>query len=149
VNPGSAPPDVPNLFQWEYNNQSVLGLWHPGGYPLNPGDSLVNPGGLSYMDCVYSEAEASVLAFSFRTDNTGPPMSIDEIQRSYNILQEEFPEAQVFASTLEGFTSSVTDWLLLPVVTEKIGDTWIQSVASDPLKMAQFRALSSGFTHFF
>ena len=147
VNPGSAPPDVPNLFQWEYNNQSVLGLWHPGGYPLNPGDSLVNPGGLSYMDCVYSEAEASVLAFSFRTDNTGPPMSIDEVQRSYNILQEEFPEAQVFASTLEGFTSSVTDWSLLPVVTEEIGDTWIQGVASDPLKMAQFRALSSGFTH--
>jgi len=74
-------------------------------------------------------------------------MLIDEIQRSYNILQEEFPEAHVFASTLEGFTSSVTDWLLLPVVTEEIGDTWIQSVASDLLKMAQFRALSSGFTH--
>jgi len=34
VNPGSAPPDVPNLFQWEYNNQSVLGLWHAGGYPV-------------------------------------------------------------------------------------------------------------------
>jgi len=146
VNPGSAPPDVPKLFRWEYNNQSVLGLWHPGGYPLNPGDSLANPGGLSYMDCVFSEADASVLAFAFRTDNTGPPMSIEEIQTCYNILQEEFPGAQVFASTLDGFASKIANWSSLPVVAGEIGDTWIQGVASDPLKMAQFRALSSAFS---
>lgn len=34
VNGGSMPPSVPSAFVWknENTNDSVLGLWHPGGY---------------------------------------------------------------------------------------------------------------------
>ena len=89
------------------------------------------------MDCVFSETEASVLVFSFWTDNTGLPLSIEQVTG-------QFAEAQVFASTPEG---SVTDWLSLAVVTDEIRNTWIQGEASDPLKIVQFQGLSSGFTH--
>lgn len=30
----------------------------------------------------------------------------------------------------------------LPVVRQEVGDTWIQGIASDPFKMANYRAIS-------
>lgn len=50
--------------------------------------------------------------------------------------------AKLQASTLEEFFTElelVRD--KLPVITQEIGDTWIQGIASDPRKMAEFRAV--------
>ena len=144
VNSGSAPPAVPNLFQWEYEGQSVIAMWHPGGYPSNPGSDLFHAGGLSIMDCVIQESSQSVLAFAFRTDNSGPPSSVQEILTYYEILQGEFPGANIIASTFEKFINSI-DKSSLPVISEEIGDSWIQGIASDPRKIAEFQAASSGY----
>lgn len=55
-----------------------------------------------------------------------------------------FPDADVFASTLDDFTNALLDAsarLDLPVVTSEIGDTWAYGIASDADKVAEFRAL--------
>lgn len=142
VNPGSAPPAVPPIFQWNFNNKGIIALWHPGGYPLNPGDSVNNAGGLSLQSIVIPPGSTDALAFAFRTDNSGPPMSISEIESNYNILRTQFPGAKVFASTFSAFIDTV-NISSLPVINGEIGDTWIQGVASDPRKMAEYRAISS------
>lgn len=30
VNPGTSPPAVPNLFVWQFEEQEVIAMWHPG-----------------------------------------------------------------------------------------------------------------------
>ena len=144
VNSGSAPPAVPDLFMWEYQGQSIIAMWHPGGYPGNPGNDVKNAGGLSIMDCVIEEHSKQALAFAFRTDNSGPPESIDEIQAYYEILHGEFPDATVSASTFDSFVQGIETGFL-PIVKGEIADTWIQGAASDPRKLAEFQAASAAF----
>ena len=148
VNPGSAPPAVPDLFVWNYRGHKIVAMWHPGGYPLNPGSSITKAGGLSIQDIVISNSSSEALAFAFRTDNSGPPLSVDEISNYYEILSGEFPGASVTASTFEDFVSTL-DIDTLPVVEGEIGDTWIQGVSSDPLKMSQYRAASTALAKCF
>ena len=147
VNPGSAPPDVPKIFLWQYHDsESVVGLWHPGGYPLDPGSDLKNAGGISMRDCTVAPGTVHALCFAFRTDNTGPPTSLEEVNKYYEILRQEFPEADVFASNLDNFVSNVSI-INLPVVNDKeIGDNWIQGIASDPLKSSTYRAAALGLS---
>lgn len=47
-----------------------------GGYPLNPGPYPAQPGGLSKDKCISAEGLSEVLCFAFRTDNTGPPETV-------------------------------------------------------------------------
>ncbi|KAK3598273.1 hypothetical protein CHS0354_022590 [Potamilus streckersoni] len=143
VNPGTSPPAVPSIFKWRYEQDEVLAMWHPGGYPLNPGPNPANPGGLSRDDCVTVQGFSKALCFAFRTDNSGPPESVEEILGYYEILRAEFPQAKLRASTFEDFVAAVQPIKgSLPVVTKEIGDTWIQGIASDPKKMAQYRTVS-------
>ena len=141
VNPSSSPPAVPKLFEWKLHaddQESVIAMWHPGGYPLNPGPSLSDAGGISLMDSTISEADGQALVFAFRTDNSGPPRSLEEIHSAFDILERQFEGARVFASTFDVFVNSIKKESL-PVVVGEIGDTWIQGIAADPLKMALYR----------
>lgn len=146
VNPSTSPPAVPQLFKWE-GDLSVLGMWHKGGYPLNPGITLTYPGGISYNDCLIIPEQQAALAFAFRTDNTGPPTSLSEIEENFNVLQQEFPNADIFASTLDRFydevLTKVTD---LPTIKSEVGDTWLQGVQSDPKKIAEYRSVQKAYT---
>ena len=144
VNPASAPPAVPKIFNW--NNQ-IIGIWHPGGYPNAPGKSVNDPGGIAYKDCAVTPDKTNALCFGFRTDNTGPPTSLEELDNVYQIIREEFPGANVFASTLDNFVSKV-DRSTLPVVNSEIGDTWIQGIAADPRKTAEYRAYAKSLLHY-
>ena len=144
VNPMSAPPAVPKLFQWKLHNESkdvMMAMWLPGGYPNNPGKILEEPGGISLTDSTISVRDGEALVFAFRSDNSGPPESLSEIQNIFNIIQDQYPGAKVFASTLDNFVNSV-NVSGLPAVYGEIGDTWIQGVASDPRKTALYRAIS-------
>lgn len=53
---------------------SLCGI--PGGYPNNPGSRPSEPGGLSVDDCVVVPQMKDALCFAFRTDNSGPPESV-------------------------------------------------------------------------
>ena len=48
-----------------------------GGYPNNAGPYPGNPGGLSLDDCLVIANFTDALCFAFRTDNSGPPESIE------------------------------------------------------------------------
>jgi hypothetical protein len=54
-----------------------------------------SPGGISRKDCVILDNYPEALCFAFRTDNSGPPVSVDEILSYYEILRAEFPSAQI------------------------------------------------------
>ncbi|XP_070532504.1 uncharacterized protein [Ptychodera flava] len=143
VNFMSSPPAVPNPFVWKYGNDSVIGMWHPGGYPNDPGVGPTLPGGLSRDDCVVVDGFDHVLCFAFRTDNSGPPFDVEEVNRYYSILDAEFPGATIRGSTFEDYISALMPFKdKLPVLEKEIGDTWIQGIMSDPKKMAQYRAFS-------
>ncbi len=75
------------------------------------------------------------LCFIFRTDNSGPPMDASEVINNFAVLQSQFPDAVVRASTFDAFVGALQGArTLLPVVTQEIGDIWLQGIASDPLK---------------
>ena len=116
-----------------------------GGYPNNPGPNIDGARGISLRDCTIAPNTTHAICFAFRNDNSGPPVSLEEIDRYFEILKEEFPYAEVFASTIDNFISNV-QVNALPVVDKEIGDTWIQGIASDPLKVAQYRAAALGLS---
>eukprot|EP01060_Flectonema_neradi_P029461 TRINITY_DN4083_c0_g1_i1.p1 TRINITY_DN4083_c0_g1~~TRINITY_DN4083_c0_g1_i1.p1 ORF type:complete len:882 (+),score=208.03 TRINITY_DN4083_c0_g1_i1:95-2647(+) len=130
------------IFSWKHTDGSrILGLNHAGGYPNDPGPSPQQCGGLCRDDCMIAEGFDEALCFAFRTDNSGPPPSVQDVVNVFSILKVEFPGAQIEASTLHNFVeSAVQSMSKFPEYTEEIGDTWIQGVQSDPLKVSKFRA---------
>ena len=114
-------------------------LMHRYGYGGYSKSTCDGPGQCG--DC--AEAPNGVaICTEFRTDNTGPPASTDEILASLDAVRQEYPRASVFASTFDNFIRDVLPVKdQLPVVTKEVGDTWMYGAPSDPLKMAQSREL--------
>uniref|UniRef100_A0A0B7AAX7 Glycoside hydrolase family 38 N-terminal domain-containing protein n=1 Tax=Arion vulgaris TaxID=1028688 RepID=A0A0B7AAX7_9EUPU len=146
VNPGTAPPAVPSPFVWKLRNSDpdgIMAFWVKGGYPLNPGPNPANPIGLAKDKCISANGLSEVLCFAFRTDNTGPPVTVTEILGYYEILRAEYPGAELVASTFDNFVKALeTVKSSLPVRSFEIGDTWIQGITSDPKKCAMYRAFT-------
>ncbi|KJE93927.1 hypothetical protein CAOG_004643 [Capsaspora owczarzaki ATCC 30864] len=133
ANGASAPLGVPPAFVWEdvVSGDSIIGLYHPGGY-----------GGIELEDCVLVEGLDVALAMDWRGDNAGPA-EVDEVLADLAHLQGIFPNANVIASTFDAYIkelSAVRD--SLPVVQGESGDSWVHGCGSDPKKVAQFRALT-------
>ena len=125
VNPGSCVPSVPPLFRWQDPSGAEVVVMYESGY----GSAFVLPG------------EKAALAFGHSIDNLGP-QNEQEVDDIFDHLRNEFPDAQVEASTLNDFAKELQMVRSgLPVVTQEIGDSWIHGVGSDPLKVAQFREL--------
>ncbi|KAL4235485.1 hypothetical protein ACF0H5_007120 [Mactra antiquata] len=142
VNQATTPAAVPNVFMWKNGNESILTFYHPDGYPEPYGSTPSAPGGMSKHDCHTIPGFDRALCFAFRTDNRGPPLDFKEVLLTYDIARAQFPEAMVNASTFDEYVGLAMDYVdNLPVVTQEMGDVWIQGAASDPLKVAQLRAL--------
>ena len=128
VNPAWPMPDVPAVFRWVAPDRTeVVVAYQASGY----GGEVVVPG------CDH------VLAFIHTADNLGPPTA-DEVIAEHARLAARHPGAEVRASTLDGFASALLAspaMADLPVVTSEIGDPWVFGAASDPQKLAAFRAL--------
>ncbi len=125
VNPASKVPSVPKVFVWQGNDGAEVIVQYAG----------------EYGDVLELDGIRDALVFAHTGDNCGPP-SIEGIKREYEGLSLRFPGATLKASTLDAFAERLA--LLkdrLPVVREEIGDSWIHGTASDPKKLAQFRAL--------
>jgi hypothetical protein len=126
VNPGSTKPGVPPLFRWKDKSGSEIVVMYESGY----GNVFTIPG------------INDSLAFGHTSDNLGP-QSINQVMGIYSAMRQKFPNADVFASTLDAFAENLTSIRSsLPVVTQEIGDTWIHGVGSDPMKVSQFKELS-------
>jgi hypothetical protein len=125
VNPGSETPDVPPVFVWRAGGADVVVMYERGSY----GDLKVIPG---MRDALY---------FAHTGDNLGP-QTPEQVIDVFGTLRTRFPDATVVASTLDAFAHkllAIKD--TLPVVHDEIGDTWIHGIASDPLRISQFREL--------
>jgi len=113
----------------------VIGMNHKYGYGgIDRFDDPIDPNGVA-------------LAYAFRTDNAGPPTSIQELLNVYSTVRGQYPGANVIASTYENFVADVLPVKdLLPLVENEIGDVWIDGISSDPLKESQFREISRART---
>ncbi|HAF61376.1 MAG TPA: glycoside hydrolase [Anaerolineaceae bacterium] len=125
VNPGSSIPCVPALFRWQDPSGKELIVMYESGY-----------GNIFAVDGI-----EDALAFAHTIDNLGPQSS-KQVLDIYHSLQKSFPNAKIFASSLNDFAIKLEPIRQrLPIITQEIGDTWIHGIGSDPLKVSQFREL--------
>ncbi len=125
VNPGSAVPQVPPVFRWRTaDGTEVIVAYHD-----------------SYGEALCIEGLPDALVFAHTHDNHGP-QAAEALDALYADLRVRFPGAEIGPSTMDAFARKLGKVKeQLPVVSEEIGDTWIHGIGTDPLKVAQFRAL--------
>lgn len=109
----SCPTHVPH-----YNIRCVSAIvcqaYHPFGY-----------GGYGLSDCAISP-NGVALCTEFRTDNTGPPKNVSEVEQSLSAVRKEFPNARVITSTFDAFIADVMPVKdQLPVVDLEVRDALI------------------------
>lgn len=124
INPASALPRLPRFFRWKVGNHVLpTMLEHDyGGVHVLPGT-------------------ACAVAFSFTSDNQGPPAAA-EFLAVWQRLQRRFPKASIQAVGLNELLPEINNSSAVwPTFEGEIGDSWIRGYASDPWKMARFRAL--------
>jgi hypothetical protein len=125
VNPGSTVPAVPPLFRWQAPGGEEVIVMYESGY----GSAFIIPG------------IEDALAFGHSIDNLGPQTQ-EQVVDIYQHLQAVYPDARIFASTLNAFAEQLEPIRSsLPVVINEIGDTWIHGIGSDPIKVSQYREL--------
>ncbi|MEY8353031.1 DUF5054 domain-containing protein [Lachnospiraceae bacterium 54-53] len=124
VNPSSMNPQVPKSFLWKSGDSQILVQYSP-----------------VYGSACYAEGMEEVLEFVFLGDNLGIP-SKREVEEQIKALERLYPNAEVEAASLEAYAGRLWERReTLPVITEEIGDTWIHGIASDPVKVRDFRRL--------
>ena len=130
ANDGSTPPKLPKTFVWKdtVTNTSILGLFNWPGYG-HLGEEVVVPN-LKHA-----------LVYNWNGDNDGPYDADDYVQ-NWKSIQTMFPNAKIYASTLDNFTSNLNAIRNeLPVVEAEVGDTWVYGIPSDPQKVARMLAM--------
>jgi hypothetical protein len=126
-NPGSTPPDAPELFVWRNpaDARALTVMYQKGGY----GDVFTRQG-LKTALCV-----------SFTEDNLGPPPP-ERIGDVFESVRLRFPNAALKASTFDAFARALArEKPDLPVVEQELGDTWIHGAGAAPAKMRRYREL--------
>ena len=129
VNPASTPPDVPEAFRWQYSGEDrtdwITVVYDRKAY-----------GGLSRI-----QGAAEALFIAHTGDNRGP-CKIEDVIGVFKNLKRKHAEAEVIPSNLNRFFRAIRPVVDgLPLIEKEIGDTWIHGIGSDPLKVAQFRAM--------
>ncbi|WP_240233164.1 DUF5054 domain-containing protein [Devosia lacusdianchii] len=125
VNTASPVPDVPPIFRWRAPDGSELVVMYQA----------------SYGETDFPAGDDIGLSFAHTNDNIGP-QSVGQTVEALRGLHHAHPDADIGASTLDAFGAEM--WARrdsLPVITQEIGDSWIFGTATDPQKLARFRAL--------
>jgi hypothetical protein len=134
VNTASPVPDVPPIFVWRAPDGAEIVVMYQA----------------SYGETDYPAGDDLGLSFAHTNDNIGP-QSVGQTVEALRGLRHAHPEAVIKASTLDAFGAEM--WARraqFPLVTKEIGDSWIHGTATDPEKLARFRALQrlyDGFEH--
>ena len=133
VNTASLPPALPRVFVWtdDASGSELITMLHPHGY-----------GGVGKVDCIEAEGFDHVLCPDYKGDNEGP-WSRAEIETHWSSIAAEFPGAKIIPSSYDNYVKELSKIKSsLPTFEGEMADTWIYGVPSDPLKNAQFRAMS-------
>lgn len=132
VNTASPVPDVPPIFRWRARDGSEVVVMYQASYGATDFPAGTDVG----------------LAFAHTSDNIGP-QSVPQTAEVWRDLRRDLPGAIIRASTLDAFGSAMWDRrAAFPVVSDEIGDSWIHGAASDPVKLARYRALQRLFDSF-
>ncbi len=132
VNTASPVPDVPPVFRWRAPDGSEIVVMYQASYGASD-----FPGGAG-----------AGLAFAHTNDNMGP-QSVPQVAEVWRDMRRALPGADIRASTLDAFGNVLWERReTFPVVTAEIGDSWIHGAASDPVKLARFRALQRLYDRF-
>lgn len=142
------------LFRWEVGGASVVTAYHPGGYPdmyACPHANMLyctenNAATMARRDCLISGDQA--FCFAFRTDNTGPPESMEEVIAGFKVAATQFPGATIEAGSLDDFFGHAQTDSTLPTVTGEVGDIWIVGIGSDPKKASTVRRMQRAWDQF-
>lgn len=121
VNPATPVPNVPEVFTWKCGDKSINVMYNGGGYGK----------------CF--EFDDFAVAFCVTGDNLGAQSS-GELEKLYNDMRKQYPDAVVRAATLDDVALKLRG-KNLPVITSEIGDNWIHGVGTDPTKTRLYRAL--------
>lgn len=125
VNGTSMVPNVPPTFVWKCGPDKVIVQY--SSYYGTP---------------CYVEGQEDALEFAHTSDNMGP-QSAQDVEKELSRIQEKYPGAEVFASTLDDYAATLLPIMdTLPVVDAEIGDTWDYGLAADPIKTAAYRELA-------
>lgn len=139
VNPAASAPDVPMQFLWR--DPSASGHSAPDQTSGDAPTVSVMYQPASYGDVQVVEETTTAVVIDLTGDNIGPPDAATVRERFVD-LAARFPNATLRAATLEDVAdvvrTSTAEW---PVLDAEIGDTWLHGTASDPPKLAAFRAL--------
>ena len=125
VNTASPVPSVPPIFRWRAPDGSELVVMYQASYgatdfPAGPDIGLI---------------------FAHTNDNIGP-QSVGQTVEALRHMRHGYPDAEIAASTLDAFGAEMWERReRFPVLEQEIGDSWIHGTASDPAKLARFRAL--------
>ncbi|KKB08923.1 DUF5054 domain-containing protein [Devosia chinhatensis] len=126
VNTASPVPDVPPIFRWQAPGGKEIVVMYQGSYGATD----------------FPAGEDIGLSFAHTNDNIGP-QSVGQTVEALRQMAHDHPGARIMASTLDAFGDAM--WSrreAFPIVTQEIGDSWIHGAATDPHKLARFRALS-------
>jgi hypothetical protein len=132
VNTASPVPDVSPIFRWRAGDGSEVVVMYQGSYGATDFPAGPDIG----------------LSFAHTNDNIGP-QSVPQTVETLRHLRHENPGAVIRASTLDAFGEIM--WARraeLPVVEREMGDSWIHGTASDPAKLARYRALARLYDRF-
>lgn len=132
VNTASPVPDVPPIFRWQAPDGEEIVVMYQGSYGATEFPAGADIG----------------LSFAHTNDNIGP-QSVGQTVEALRHMTQEFPQAQVKASTLDAFGAEM--WkrrASFPVVGQEIGDSWIHGTATDPQKLRHYRALGRLYDEF-
>jgi hypothetical protein len=125
VNTASPVPSVPPIFRWRAPDGSEVVVMYQASYGATDFPAGPDIG----------------LSFAHTNDNIGP-QSVGQTVEALRHMRHANPEVEIVASTLDAFGAEM--WARreqFPVLEQEIGDSWIHGTASDPLKLARFRAL--------
>lgn len=132
VNTACPVPDVPPVFRWRAPDGSEIIVMYQNSY----GETCL-PHGME-----------DAIAFAHTEDNIGP-QSVAQTVVVWREMTRRFPDADIRAATLEDYGALL--WAhrdALPAVDLEIGDSWLHGAASDPAKLARFRALQRLYDDF-
>ena len=150
INKGSAPWQTvgnrfSSMFRWRdrATAEEIVVMYHRS-YGSN--FQLSGGGGLFPNTTIISKSSGSALASYFRSDNTGPPADVGEIESILETVRAQFPAAKkedVFGSTMDAFAAEVTaaDIAAMPLLEMEWGDQWLGGLQTDPWRIQVYREM--------
>ena len=121
VNPATPLPPVPPIFKWKYQDDEITVMYQEDYGQV-------------------AEFDDFIVYFAHTGDNSGPQSS-ENIIKTYQEIQERYPNCKIKASTIEDLAERVSRIKNLPVVDKEIGDTWIHGAGTDPQKVSRYRKM--------